>query len=215
MKLSILNQKGGVGKTTIAIHLAHALSLRQFSVLLVDSDPQGSCRDWAAARQKEIPFAVIGLDRPIIHEQLPKLAANYEYVVVDGPPRVSALTRSAIMASDLVIIPIQPSPLDIWAAHEVIELIKEARIYKPELQAAFLVNRKIVNSTIGREVNEVLQEYEIPILEQAISQRVVFAEALNSGNTVLETASNSPAAKEILALTNEILAAIEEEEYVA
>ena len=215
MKIAILNQKGGSGKTTVAIHLAHGLSLNNYSVLLVDSDPQGSCRDWAAARDNEAPFTIIGLDRPILHEQIPKLAVNYDFVIIDGAPRVSSLTRSAIMASDLVIIPIQPSPLDIWAAHEVIELIKEASIYKPNLTAAFVVNRKIGNTTIGREVKEVLKEYEIPILESTINQRVSFAEALNSGNTVLETAPQTLAAKEIHSLTSEIIAALTPEtEYV-
>ena len=208
MKIAILNQKGGSGKTTVAIHLAHGLSLNDYSVLLVDSDPQGSCRDWAAARDKEAPFTIIGLDRPILHEQVPKLAANYDFIIIDGAPRVSALTRSAIMSSDLVLIPIQPSPLDIWAAHEVIELIKEASIYKPAIASAFLVNRKIANTTIGREVKDVLVEYEIPILESTISQRVSFAEALNSGNTVLEIAPKTLAAKEIHSLTSEIISSI-------
>ncbi len=218
MKIAILNQKGGSGKTTVAIHLAHGLSLNNYSVLLVDSDPQGSCRDWAAARDKEAPFTIIGLDRPIIHEQIPNLAANYDFVIIDGAPRVSALTRSAIMASDLILIPIQPSPLDIWAAHEVIELIKEASIYRPTIAAAFLVNRKISNTTIGREVKEVLGDYDIPILETTIHQRVSFAEALNSGNTVLETSPKTLAAKEIYSLCSEIISSLtpdtQEEEYV-
>lgn len=217
MKIAILNQKGGSGKTTVAIHLAHCLSLNKYSVLLVDSDPQGSCRDWAAARENDAPFTVIGLDRAILHEQVPKLASNYDFVIIDGAPRVSTITRSAIMASDLIIIPIQPSPLDIWAAHEVIELIKEASIYRPEIVTAFLVNRKIGNTTIGREVKAVLKEYNIAILDSTINQRVIFAESLNSGNTVLETAPNSLAAKEIKSLTAEILTALQqsnEQKYV-
>jgi len=194
---------------------AAGLSLNNYSVLLVDSDPQGSCRDWASARDKEAPFTIIGIDRPIVHEQVPKLAVNYDFVIIDGAARISTISISAIMASDLILIPIQPSPLDIWAAHEVIELIKEATIYKPTIASAFLVNRKIGNTTIGREVKEVLAEYQIPILDSTINQRVSFAEALNTGETVLETAPRSLAAKEINSLTKEIIAALSKKpEYV-
>ena len=208
MKIAILNQKGGSGKTTVSLHLAHALALKDFKVLLVDADPQGSARDWAAARSQEGPFNVVGLDRPILHKELPQLSQGYDYTIIDGAPRVTDLTRSAILASDLVIIPIQPSPLDIWAAHEVVELITEATMYKPNLSAAFLINRKIVNTAIARDVKDVLQDYAIPVLEATISQRVAFAECLNIGSTVLESAPKGTAALEIRAVVAEILESI-------
>ena len=91
MIISIENQKGGVGKTTIAIHIAQALAMGDSSVLLVDAYPQGSARDWAAARENEPAFSVIGLDRPTLHHDLPAIAANYDHVVIDGPPRVTDL----------------------------------------------------------------------------------------------------------------------------
>jgi chromosome partitioning protein len=99
MIISIQNQKGGVGKTTLAIHISHALSLKGTKVLLVDADPQGSARDWAAARSDKTPFSVIGLDRPTVHRDLPALAKDFDHVVIDGPPRVSDLARSAIHCS--------------------------------------------------------------------------------------------------------------------
>jgi MinD-like ATPase involved in chromosome partitioning or flagellar assembly len=102
-------------------------------VLLVDSDPQGSARDWAAARDSQPPFTVIGLDRPTIHRDLNAMASDYDHVVIDGPPRVSDVARSGIIAADLVVIPIQPSPYDVWAATEVINLIKEASVFKEKL----------------------------------------------------------------------------------
>ena len=206
MKIGILNQKGGAGKTTIALHLAHALALRDFQVMLVDADPQGSSRDWAMARESDAPFSVIGLDRPIIHKEIDKLSSGYDYVIIDGAPRVCDLTRSAILGVDLVLIPIQPSPLDIWAAHSVVELIQEAEIYKPDLQARFIINRKIVNTAIAKEAGEVLKDYPYPVLEKAISQRIAFAESLNVGSTVLETAPKSIAASEVNAVVEELLA---------
>ena len=215
VRLAILNQKGGSGKTTLSLHLAHALALRGLKVLLVDADPQGSARDWAAAREGKATFTVTGLDRPIIHKELPQLVEGYDCAIIDGAPRVSDLTRSAILAAELVLVPVQPSPLDIWAAHEVVELIQEAAIYKPDLAAAFVINRKIVNTAIARDAVEVLKDYPFPVLKSAISQRVGFAEALSSGSTVLETAPDSPAAREIWAVLDELLEAFAGGENVA
>jgi chromosome partitioning protein len=205
MKLSIQNQKGGVGKTTLAIHISHALALTKARVLLVDADPQGSARDWAAAREDKPPFSVIGLDRPTLHRDLPPLAKDYDHVVIDGPPRVSDLARSAIIAADLVVVPIQPSPYDVWAADEVIKLIQEASVFKENLKSVFVINRRIVNTAIGRDVGEALAEYSIPVLKTVISQRVGFAESAAAGETVLDTDPKGAAAKEIRALTKEIL----------
>ena len=89
MIISVQNQKGGVGKTTLAIHISYVLSSSNKRVLLIDADPQGSSRDWAAAREDEPPFSVVGLDRPTIHRDLKSLSEGYDHVVIDGPPRVT------------------------------------------------------------------------------------------------------------------------------
>jgi chromosome partitioning protein len=205
MIISVQNQKGGVGKTTLAIHISYALSVMPARVLLVDADPQGSARDWATARQDEPPFTVVGLDRPTIHRDLPNMAKNYDHVVIDGPPRVSELARSAIAAADLVLIPVQPSPYDVWAAQEVIDLIKEASVFKEKLKSVFVINRKIANTAIGRDVLIALAEFDLPIMRSQVCQRVPFAESAATGQTVLETDPKGQAAKEIIALTQEIL----------
>lgn len=196
--------KGGAGKSTLSIHLAHAIALSRKKVLLVDADPQASASTWAAAREEKPPFPVIGLARNTLHRDLPELATDYDHVVIDTPPRVSALARSSILASDLVLIPVQPSSYDVWAAGETVQLVEEARGFKPEIEAAFVINRRVVNTAIGREIKEALTEYPVTILETMIAQRIAFAES-SAGYSVLETSPKSAAAKEIKQLAKEIL----------
>jgi chromosome partitioning protein len=205
MIAALLNQKGGVGKTTLAIHLAAALSRRGARVLLVDADPQGSALDWAAVRDADPLFPVVGLPKPTLHRELPAIGRDYDHVIIDGPPRVTELARSAILASDLVIIPVQPSPYDVWSAKEITALVNEAAIFKDALRSAFVINRKIVNTAIGRDVNEALAGFAgTPVLRTAIAQRVAFAETAARGLTVLEAEPSGAAAREIEALTDDL-----------
>lgn len=202
--ISFLNQKGGVGKTTLAINVAAALAEQGSRVMLIDGDPQGSAMDWADAREGAVLFSVVGLPRKTLHKELPELATDFNYIVIDGPPRVNEIARSAIIASDLVVIPIQPSPYDVWAAHDIVGLVEEAQTFKENLKTVFAVNRKIVNTAIGRDVTTALQTYPFPVLKHSVCQRVVFAESAAQGKTVLEQAKNSLAAAEIINLTNEL-----------
>jgi chromosome partitioning protein len=203
--IAILNQKGGVGKTTIAVHLATALARKKHRVMLVDADPQGSALDWSAARKDPPLFPVAGLPKSSLHKELPALAAHYDYVVIDGPPRVYDVARSAIMASDLVIIPVQPSPYDVWAAKEIIDLLEEASIYKPTLKKVFAINRKIANTAIGRDVVEALSDYPLPVLKNALCQRVPFAESATQGLTVYELDPEMTASREMSDMADEVL----------
>lgn len=205
MIVGFLNQKGGVGKTTLAVHVADVLARRGKKVLVVDADPQGSALDWAAARRGTPLFPVAGLPKASIHKELPGLARGYDLVVIDGPPRVYDVARSIIMASDMVVIPVQPSPYDVWAAKEIVELLQEGLIYKPALKAAFAINRKIVNTALGRDVVEALAEYPLPVLRTAVCQRVALAESAASGQTVFETSPGHAAGAELSALVDEMM----------
>jgi len=205
MILGVLSQKGGVGKTTLAVNLAAAFSAGR-RVLLVDADPQGSALAWSAAREKNPLFPVVGMAKPTLHRDLPELARDYDVVVIDGAPRVNDLGRAAILASDRVLIPVQPSPYDVWAAAETVRLIREAQQFKPGIEGAFVINRKIVNTAIGRDVGLALAEFsDIPVLPVAIGQRVVFAESAAAGLSVMEAAPASDAAREVSALANTLI----------
>lgn len=204
MIISLLNQKGGVGKTTLSVHLAAAFALQGLKVLLVDADPQGSALDWAANRETDPLFSVIGLPKANLHKELPNHRNSYDLIIVDGPPRVNELARSAIMASDVVLIPVQPSPYDIWAAKEIVDMLKEASVFKETQKCAFVINRKIVNTAIGRDVSEALEQYHIPILQHSVCQRVSFAESAAQGTTVMEMDAQCTATQEIQKLAHEV-----------
>lgn len=210
MIVALLNQKGGVGKTTLATHLAGELSNGGKQVTVIDADPQGSALDWSQKRSQgggRRRFGVVGLARETLHQEVPELAQRTDYVVIDGPPRVTALARSAILAADLVLIPVQPSPFDVWASSEIVALVNEARIFKPWLKAAFVVNRCIVRSVIGRELRDALGEQDtqpLPVLASTLSQRVVFAEAAALGRLVDEIDDRSRAAQEVSRFADEV-----------
>lgn len=205
MIIGVLNQKGGVGKTTLSIGIAAELARQGARVLLIDADPQGSSLDWAAAREGAALFSIVGLPRATIHKEIENLRQNYDHVVIDGPPRVTDLARSAIMASDIVVIPVQPSPYDIWAADEVVKLIAEAMVYKENLKSCFVINRKIVNTAIGRDVADVLGSYDLAVLNSTIAQRVIFAESAAQGKAIFEVDKDSSAVSEVEAVVNELM----------
>ena len=120
---------------------------------------------------------------------------------VPPPPRVNELGRAAILASDLVLIPVQPSPYDVWAAAETVQLLREAQQFKPQLKGVFVINRKIANTAIGRDVASALAQFEdIPVLTTTLAQRVIYAESAGQGLSVIETDPASEAAREIAAL---------------
>ena len=197
--IAVLNQKGGSGKTTIATHLARALQLEGADVILVDSDPQGSARDWAAVREDQ-PLPVVGIDRPTLERDL-KALGRKDYIVIDGAPQAADLAVSAIKAANIILIPVQPSPYDIWATADLVDLVKSRiQLTDGKLKAAFVVSRAIKNTKIGAEIVEALHGYELPILETRITQRVSYPSTAAAGTTVLDTEPDGDAAQECKAL---------------
>lgn len=207
MIVALLNQKGGVGKTTIALHMAGRWAELGRRVLVVDADPQGSALDWSEQRGREglaRSFGVLGLPRDMLHRELPDVARSYDHVVIDGPPRVTGIARSALLAADLVLIPVSPSPLDGWASAEILRLLDEARVFRPGVRARMLLNRVAARTVIGRETGEALAEHDPPLLGARVGQRVAFADTARSGRLVGEVSAGAVAAREIAAVVAEI-----------
>ena len=203
--IGLIQQKGGVGKTTLSLNLAGYFANLGERVLVVDADPQGSSLAWSTARDDASPFMVIGKAVPNIHKDLPEIAANYDRVIIDGAPGVNGLIRSCLLASDFVLVPVQPSPFDIWACADAIEQVYEAMTFKENLKAAFVINRKISNTVIGKKVFKAFSEQEFPVMESAIHQRVVYAECASIGKTVFDLNDAKSAQLEIARLAKEIV----------
>jgi chromosome partitioning protein len=207
MIVAFLNQKGGVGKTTLSLHIAGAWAARGRRVVVIDADPQGSALDWSEQRAREgLPrlFGVLGLARDTLHVEAPAIARGVHHVLIDGSPRIEPLMRSAMLAADLVVVPAQPSPFDGWASSEILRLIQEARIYRPRLVARLALNRCGARTVIARETAKALTKHEPPVLAARVGQRVVFADAARTGRLVSEVSRSELAVREIDALAAEI-----------
>ena len=204
LTIAVLNQKGGSGKTTISTNLAHALKLDGYKVLSVDSDPQGSLRDWNEANEAEI-LSVVGLDRETLPKDLPAVSGGYDFVVIDGAPQIAKMSAAAVKAASLVLIPVQPSPYDIWACADLVDIIAvRQEITDGSPKAYFVISRAIKNTKLGGEIKAALEEYNLPVLHSLTTQRVAYPSTASEGLTVFKN-PGSEAAKEIQKIKKEVL----------
>ena len=210
--IALVNQKGGSGKTTISMQLAGALSRRKGRVLVVDADPQGTATRWAASSEDEKPFpaAVVGLSAANnkVHREVRKFVDNYDYIIIDCPPAAdSPVPQSALLVADLALVPIIPSPLDMWAAVGIREVISTVSDLNEELRARLIINQCQPNTTLAQEALEVLPEFGIDLCNTYLRQRQVYRQSAVFGQTVHDFGSKATAAtEEIEALTDEVLA---------
>ena len=205
MVIAFLNTKGGVGKTTLSVHVAWELARSGASVLLLDADPQASASEWAGLR-KAGPFATLACAQPNLHHQVADLRGRYDWIVIDGPPRGDDIVKACVIAADLVAVPIEPSGLSARAADRIVALLAEAAVYRPELQGRFVVNRRKARTVLGREMRRLAEG--LPVLEAEIRDRIAFAKALTYGHALQEVDPRHPGAREIADLTAELQACL-------
>jgi len=204
MIISFVNQKGGVGKTTIAINFAGSLARRNRRVVLVDLDPQGSAVKWQGVEENQA-FETVHQPFMLRPSDIEVLAGAYDDVIIDAPPDISANTRAALSACNMAVIPVSPSSLDLWACTDTLKMIESVQSRHPDLSVTFLVNRKIPGTRTGREIRDALKAFNFSILEAEVCQRVAFVEAMKYGISVMQFSPGSKAANEIELLCDEIL----------
>jgi chromosome partitioning protein len=202
--ISLLNQKGGSGKTTLATNIAHGFVIRGYKVLLVDTDAQGTARDWNSENEGSI-VPVIGLDRETLPKDLDAVKTGYDIIILDGAPAIERMSAVAVKVSNIVLIPVQPSPYDIWATDELVELVKSRQaVSGGNPKAAFVISRVIKNTKLSKEVSCALSEYGLPIFEHYTSQLVVYPSTASKGFSVFSSAPN-PACDEINGIIDELM----------
>lgn len=204
MIFSVINQKGGVGKTTLSIHIADGLSKRGHKVALIDADSQSSSLLWSASRSGDTLFPVMGMPKETLYQEIQSLRDSFDDIVIDGPPRVAKILKAAIAAADFVLVPVKPSSLDVWAATDVVTLIEEVRTFRPDLRAAFVINERRSNTRLGRDVEEALSGIGLEVCKTSIHARAAYPVAIGQGLSVFDSEPKGKAALEMGELITEI-----------
>jgi chromosome partitioning protein len=201
--ISFLNQKGGTGKTCLSLNVAGCLA-QHHRVLLIDADKQGTASAWASLREAA-PFQVIAMARENMSRDALALAAGFDFTIIDGPPHAEGVTRSCIIASNYVAVPIEPGGASLWSSDLTVRQLSDAREAKPALKCGFVLSRKIAGTVLGREAKTMAADVGLPFLKTEIENRIAYAEAMTMGKTIFEWAASSRGAFEIRDLTDEIL----------
>src|SRR5919107_4792514 len=210
--IAVVNQKGGSGKTTLSMKLAGSLARRGHKVLVVDADPQGTATRGAATADDDKPFqaSVVGLSAASakVHREVKKFVDDYDYIIIDCPPAAdSPVPQSALLVADLALVPVIPSPLDMWAAVGIREVIGNVGDINEDLTPRLVINQLQPNTTLAKEALEVLPEFGIELCKTYMHQRQVYRQSAVFGQTVHDFGGRaSSAGEEIDALTDEILA---------
>ena len=206
MIITVANQKGGAGKSTIVINIALILAglSRKPTVALVDTDKQRSCVQTLQGHERENLKIYEAAEKPdkVIQE------LSEKFIIVDTPPHSHEIAHLAAALSDVVIIPVQPSPLDIRAAADTVQALQAIQKHMPNLQCCFLVNRIAGGTILAKEIKSTLERfYPFPVLETMLHDRQAYKQSLITGQSVLEYDKRSAAAQEMEKLVIEIVKA--------
>lgn len=203
--IALVGNKGGAGKTTLAVNLATTLA-RAGSTVVFDADPQGSVLQWQRIAESNSGLTVIDTAEGL-EETFARTADRYDHVVIDCPPSVHApQTHAALKVSHIALIPVQPSPLDLWATVHIEQAVAQARIVNPGLRALLVINQLEPRTRLSRLIHQALAELELPAAETAIRRRAVYRASVLEGKSVLDMGRSADAAvAEIRNLLNEVV----------
>jgi len=202
---SIANQKGGSGKTTLSMNFAAGVA-RRGRTLIIDADPQGSASQWSsmASDNRPFPVSVISVGGKLTHE-VERFSRDYDYIIIDCPPTLETEnTHQAMMSADTVLIPVLPSPIDLWASIRLADTIEQIQNFKPELKARLVINQLEPRSALSRGMRDALAEFDIPALNSSLRRRAIYR------NMAIEGSSVYCVGKQGLAAVSELEQIIEE-----
>ena len=202
--VTIAQQKGGAGKTTLAAHLAVAYVVGGNSVAVLDVDPQGSLGEWFERRERRLGEGATGLEFRTAsgwgaRREAQSLARDHDVVIVDTPPKSDIELRPAIEVASLAVVPVQPTPVDLWATEPTL-----AMIAREGARSLLILNRVVARALITAEVAEAVAKLGHPVADASFGSRVAYAASIGEGSTVLETAPGGPAAEEVKAVAREV-----------
>jgi chromosome partitioning protein len=209
--ITVFNQKGGAGKTTLTMQLAGTLARRKHKVLVVDADSQGTATRWAASapQDKIFPAAVNGLSaaRAMVHREVRKFVDDYRFIIIDCPPALeSEVPESALLISDITLVPIKALPAELWASVAIRRLIERQQGINDALQARIVISDLEERTRLARSIMERLEEFGIPLMKTRMHHRIAYPESMIMGCTVHDLGvSAKPAIEEMDALTDEVL----------
>ena len=203
--IALVGNKGGAGKTTLSVNLAAGLA-RQAPTAVVDADPQGSAYQWSAFYESDNTIPVYQATENLA-DMARQLLEEYQYVIFDCPPSVHApQTKSVLEFGDTAVIPVQPSPVDLWATIHIEEAVTTARGVNPALRAKLVINQLEIRTTLSRLVREALSEISLPVADTALRRRAIYRNSALEGKSIFDMGRRGEdAAEELNQLIQEII----------